>query len=151
MISKFLTAYGLKDDQVKIVRTDQGGELTNSQEFCDTIAVNGYQMDITGAENSSQNGKAECPHWTMANMMRTSLDNASLHPKYWSDALLHSTFVKNILLHSAFNFKCTPYTELTGIKPNRQNLRIFGSRITVRKPGRRVGKVSLQYYNGIFL
>ena len=151
MISKFLVAYGLKDDQVKIIRTDQGGELANSQAFRDAVAAHGYQVEITGAENSSQNGKAERPHRTMANMMRASLDNASLHPKYWSDALLHSAFVKNRLPHAAFNFKSTPYTELTGIKPNLLNLKIFGSRITVRKPGRRIGKVSSQCYNGIFL
>ena len=151
MITKFLQTYGLKDNRVKIIRTDQGGELANSPEFRDTIAKNGYQCEITGAENSSQNGKAERPHRTMANMMRSSLETAGLHPKYWSDALLHSAFIKNRLPHAAFQFKSTPYKELTGIKPNLQHLKLFGARITVRKPGKRVGKVSSQFYNGIFL
>ena len=109
----------------------------------------GYQCEVTGTENSSQNGKAERPHRTMANMMRASLDNASLHPKYWSDAFLHSTFIKNRLPYSAFHFKSTPYQELTGTKPNLQQL--FGSRITVGKPGKRVGKIGSHHYNGIFL
>jgi len=34
-------------------------------------------MEVTGADNSSQNGKAEKPHQTLANMMRASLTNAS--------------------------------------------------------------------------
>lgn len=151
MIKTFLKIYGLKHDGVKIVRTDQGGELANSTQFCKTVAECGYQVEITGADNSSQNGKAERPHRTLANMMRASLDNASLHPKYWSDALLHSAFIKNRLPHAAFRFKSTPYTELTGVKPNLQHLKVFGSRITVRKPGKRVGKISSHFYNGIFL
>ena len=151
MITKFLTAYGLKNNQVKIVRTDQGGELANSKEFKEVVSNCGYQVEITGAENSSQNGKAERPHRTLANMMRASLTNAGLHPKYWSDALLHSAFVKNRLPHSAFNFKSTPYQELTGVKPNLHQLKVFGSRITVRKTGKRIGKVSSHCYHGIFL
>ena len=83
--------------------------------------------------------------------MRASLENASLHPKYWSVALLHSTSVKNRLLHAAFNFKSTPYTELTGIKPNLQHLKLFGARITVRRTGKRVGKISQYDYYSTFL
>ena len=111
----------------------------------------GYQIEVTGADNSSQNGKAERPHRTLANMMRASLENASLHPRYWSDALLHCTFIQNRLPHSAFQFKSTPYTQLTGMKPNLKHLKLFGSRITVRKTGKRIGKVSPHYYTGIFL
>ena len=151
MLNTFLKTYGLKSDGVKLIRTDQGGELARSQQFRDIIASNGYQLEITSADNSSQNGKAERPHRTLANMMRAGLENAGLHPKYWSDALLHSTFIKNRLPHSAFDFKSTPYTELTGVKPNLRHLKIFGSRITVRKTGKRVGKISSHYYNGIFL
>ena len=58
-------------------------------------------------------------------MMRSSLENTSLHKKYWSDALLHSVFVKNRLPHFAFKFKSTLYTALTGVKPNLSNLKIF--------------------------
>ena len=125
--------------------------MARSQTFCRTVASCGYHHEITGADNSSQNGKGEQPHQTLAAMMRSSLDSASLHTKYWSNALLHSVFVKNRLPHFAFDFKSTPYTALIGLKPDLSNLRIFGSRITVRKPGKRVGKISKHFYNGIFL
>ena len=151
MVGKFLRTYGLQNDTVKIVRTDQGGELARSAQFCDIVEKCGYQVEITGADNSSQNGKVERPHQTLANMMRSSLDNASLHSKYWSDALLHCVYVKNRLPHSAFKFHSTPYTQLTGVKPNLAHLIVFGSRITVRKPGKRIGKISTHHYNGIFL
>ena len=150
-IDRFLRTYGLQDDTVKIVRTDQGGELARSTAFCQTVAQCGYQVEITGTDNSSQNGKVERPHQTLAAMMRSSLSNASLHKKYWSDALLHSVYIKNRLPHYAFKFKSTPYTALTGTKPDLSNLKIFGSRITVRKPGLRKGKVNSHHYNGIFL
>ena len=131
MIKTFLNTYGLKNEGVKLIRNDQGGEFDQSQQFRDTVYACGYQVEITGADNSSQNGKAECPHRTLANMMRATLKNAGIHPKYWSDALLQSTFVKNRLPHSAFDFKSTPYTELTGVKPNLQHLQVFCSQITV--------------------
>ena len=115
------------------------------------MAQCGYQVEITGTDNSSQNGKVERPHQTLAAMMRSSLVNDSLHKKYWSDALLHSVFVKNRLPHFAFKFKSTPYTALTGVKPNLSNLKIFGSQITVRKPGLCHGKVNSHHYSGIFL
>ena len=43
LIDRFLRTYGLKDDTVKIVRTDQGGELARSSAFCKTVAQCGYQ------------------------------------------------------------------------------------------------------------
>ena len=125
VITKFIKIYGLKQDLVKVVRTDQGGELAKDLSFREALSTLGYQVEITNADNSSQNGKVERPHCTLGQMMHAALTNAGLHPKYWSDALLHSVFMKNRLPHSVFDFKSTPYQELTGVKPNLSNLKIF--------------------------
>ena len=77
-----MTVYGLKQDGVKIIRSDQGGELAKDSVFRDTVSSCGYQIEITGADNSSQNGKVERPHRTLSQMMRAALSNADLHPKY---------------------------------------------------------------------
>ena len=45
----------------------------------------------------------------------------------------------------------TPYGKLTGNKPDLSYLRIFGSCIVTRKPGRRSPKISKHSYSGIFL
>ena len=149
-VQLFLDQHGLKSG-TRIVRTDQGGELAKSKLMQDTIAAAGYSLEITGSDNSSQNGTVKRPHRTLANMMRAALTNSGLSAKYWSDALVHSVFIKNRLPHAAFKYKSTPYTELTGTKPNMDSIRIFGSPITTRKPGRRPVKLDNHCYNGIFL
>ena len=52
-LKTFLTVYGLKENGVKLIRTDQGGELAQSQQFCNIVSACGYQVEITGADNSS--------------------------------------------------------------------------------------------------
>jgi hypothetical protein len=148
----FLTSYGIKDDNsVQIVRTDQGGEFAKFNAFKQQIEQAGYTLEVTGVDNSSQNGIAERSHKTLANMMRTSLENSGLGPEYWSDVLIHSMFVNNRLPHFAFNNKSTPYEQLCGIKPNLSNLRMFGSLIVARRTGKRPAKLSKHTFNGIFL
>ena len=84
-------------------------------------------------------------------MVIAGLENSGLNPKFWSDALLHAVFVKNRLPHAAFHHKMTPYEQLTGTPPDLSKLRVFGSRIVCRKPGKRSPKLSKHSYNGIFL
>ena len=149
-VKQFLRTYGLKKG-VRIIRTDQGGELARSTLFRNVLQDAGYSIEVTGADNSSQNGIAERPHRTLANMVRTALENAALPYKYWSDALLHAAFVRNRLPHAHFQNKTTPYEKLTGMKPDLTKLRVFGSRIVTRKPGHRHPKISKHSYSGIFL
>ena len=133
-----------------MIRTDQGGELARSRSFQDVLHNANYTIEVTGADNSSQNTVAERPHRTLANMVRAGLENAGLPYKYWSDALLHANFVKNRLPHKFFDSKYTPYEKLTGKKPDLSNLRIFGSKIVTRKPGKHTPKISKHLYSGIF-
>ena len=84
-------------------------------------------------------------------MTRTALLDAGLPHKYWSDGIIHAVFVKNRLPHRAFNMEHTPYEMLTGSKPDLSHLKIFGTPITTRKPGKRPVKLDHHCYNGIFL
>ena len=149
-VRQFLRTYGLTNG-VRIIRTDQGGELSKSTLFRQVLQDFNYSIEVTGADNSSQNGVAERPHRTLANMVRTGLENSALPYKYWSDALLHAVYIHNRLPHSHFHHKSTPYEQLTGIKPDLTKLRVFGSRIIARKPGHRTPKISKHSYSGIFL
>ncbi len=81
-VQKFLKTYGLKSDSVKTIRTDQGGELAKDSAFRNIVNECGYQVQINGSVNSSQNGKVERPHRTLSQMMRAALLNADLHPKF---------------------------------------------------------------------
>ena len=93
-IFQFLRTYG-NTDGVCIIKTDEGGELARSNSFKEVVTKAEYTIEITGADNSSQNGLAERPHRTLGDMARAGLENAGLHVKYWSDALLHAVFIKN--------------------------------------------------------
>jgi hypothetical protein len=47
------------------IRTDNGGELAGSQDFCQTVANHGYLVEPTAPDASNQNGLAERPHKTL--------------------------------------------------------------------------------------
>ena len=149
-VKQFLRTYGNKDG-IRIIRTDQGGELAKSGTFQTMLQDSGYSIEVTGADNSSQNAVVERPHQTLANMVRAGLHNAGLSYSFWSDALLHAVYIKNRLPHYAFSHKSSPYERLTGHTPDLSHLRVFGSRIVTKKPGKRSPKLTKHSYSGIFL
>ena len=73
--------------------------------------------------------------------MRCVLHATGLGPEYWSYALIHFVYVKNRVPHSSIN--TTPYQAMTGNKPNRLNLRIFGSRVVAQMPNTPTGKLDM--------
>ena len=117
----------------RTVRTDQGKELGKSEAFRTMIGDEGFNLELTGAEASSQNGIAEAPNRVLAQMMRCTLYSADLGPEYWSYALRLSVYVKNRLPHTSIN--TTPFQALTGQRPDVSKMRIFGSRVCARIPG----------------
>ena len=140
-IDTFLLKYGIPKGKQRglnlAVRTGQGGELSGSEKFKRILSLHGYSMEPTAAGSSSQNGLAERPNETIGKTLRAMLFGAGLADKYWSDALVHAIFVKNRLPHAHFKYASTPYTELTGTRPNLEKLRVFGCPVTLHKPGRR--------------
>lgn len=81
--------------------------------------------------------------------MRALLHSAQLGPQYWSWALLHAMYHKNRLPHRAITI--TPFKAYPGNRPHLKHLRIFGSPVAVRNPGRRPAKLDTQAMVGIFL
>lgn len=149
MISKFLTVHGNKQEVHRTIRTDQGGELWKSHQFQRMCTDNNFLIEPTASDASFQNGMAERPNRTYGDMMRSLLHGAHLGPEYWSWALLHAVYLKNRLPHRAIGI--TPYQAYTGKRPNLAHLRIFGSPIVSRLPGRRPAKLDHHTSVGIFL
>ena len=134
----------------RIVRTDQGGELARSSEFKTVLESEfGYIVEPTGADNPSQNGGSEIYNDKLAVKTRTLLYQSHLPPKFWSSALIHSVYLHNRLVHSVT--KTTPYQAWYGKPPDLSNLRVFGSRVCVKRPGPRRCKLDQADYSGIFL
>ena len=92
-VQHFLESYRTKGS-IHIIRMDQGGELARSSAFAKAVQSAGYNLETTGADNSSQNSIAERPHQTLANMVRAALENSNVHGRFGSSALLHAVFVK---------------------------------------------------------
>ena len=150
-VTQFLQRFGLKDGTTRQIRCDQGGELAKSSKFREVIQNEGYSIEPTGSDNSSQNGVAERPNRTYGDMMRSMLINAGLSPKFWSYALIQAVFIKNRLPHSHHNFNKTPFEALTGRKPNLKNLKIFGSRVIAKNSVKRKAKLDHNTSSGMFL
>ena len=74
---------------------------------------------------------------------------SGLPPKFWSDAMLHTVYLYKRTVHSAMNR--TPYEMEHGVKPNLSKLRVFGSRVLCKMPGKRSAKLDHHVYKGIFL
>jgi dUTP pyrophosphatase len=133
----------------RTVRVDQGGELGGSKVFASMINECGFTLEVTGSDASAQNGMIENPNRTFGQMMRCMLHSAELGPEYWSYALQHAVYIRNRITH--YSIGKTPYEAMTGDKPDLSGLRIFGSRIYARKPGKRKAKIENNTYKGIFL
>ena len=148
LVSHFLQMYGRHSGGV--IRCDQGGELAQSSAFRSMMMKKHlYVVEPTGADSPSQNGGAEKWNDTLAVTTRALLYGASLPAKYWSAALTHAAYLHNRRVHHGTNN--TPFELWYGRKPNLRRLRVFGSRVCVKRTGYRRAKLDRHDFTGIFI
>ena len=147
IIGIFLTKYGRSKGGS--IRCDQGGELARSEAFRTVCMSKGYLVEPTGADSPSQNGGVERWNGTLAVTVRSLLYGSGLSPKYWSAALSHAVYLHNRRVHMVT--RCTPFEMWHGKKPNLTHLRVFGSRVCVKKSGDRPAKLDRHAFRGIFI
>ena len=105
-------------------------------------------IEPTGADSPSQNG-AVIYNGKLAVRTRSLLFGSGLPAKYWSSALLHLVYLHNRLVHTVT--KKTPFEAYFGIKPDLSLLKVFGSRVCVKRSGSRRSKLDKHDFKGIFL
>ena len=148
LVSHFLQMYGRSSGGV--IRCDQGGELARSASFRTTMMEKHlYVVEPTGADSPSQNAGAEKWNDTLAVTARALLYGAALPAKYWSVALTHAAYIHNRRVHRSI--KSTPYEQWYGRRPDLRRLRVFGSRVCVKRTGSRRAKLDQHAFNGIFI
>ena len=148
LVSHFLQMYGRSSGGV--IRCDQGGELARSASFRTTMLEKHlYAVEPTSADSPSQNAGAEKWNDTLAVTARALLYGAALPAKYWSAALTHAAYLHNRRVHRGI--KCTPFEKWYGRRPDLRRLRVFGSRVCVKRTGLRRAKLDQHAYNGIFI
>ena len=146
----FLETQGNSNCPDRRIRTDGEGSLAESQDCRNMFSKNGYTLQKTATDSTSQNGMAERPHQTLAAMVRCLSYSASLPVTFWADALVYATYVNNRLYHSGI--QDIPYTVWTGSrKANLQHLRALGAHVSVRRSGPRPTKTDPHYVDGQFL
>lgn len=132
-----------------VIRCDLGGELAKCNDFVTRMCKAGYDVEPTGADSPDQNKGAEKWNDTLGVTVRVLLYGAGLTAEYWSAALQHAAFLHNRRVHRSTMM--TPFQGWFGFKPDLQNLRVFGSRVCVKRTGKRRSKLDRHAFTGIFL
>jgi hypothetical protein len=131
------------------IRCDQGGELASCTEFVTKMALLGYDVEPTGADSPEQNKGAEKWNDVFGVTVRVLLYGSGLPAEYWSATLQHAAVLHNRRVHKSIMM--TPFQAWYGFKPDLRNLRVFGSRVCVKRTGKRRSKLDQHSFNGIFI
>jgi hypothetical protein len=131
------------------IRCDLGGELAKCKDFVTRMSLANYDVEPTGADSPDQNKGAERWNDTFGVTVHVLLYGAGLPAEYWSAALQHAAYLHNRRVHRATML--TPFQGWYGFKPDLQNLRVFGSRVCVKRTGKRRSKLDKHAFTGIFI
>ncbi len=133
-----------------LIHTDQSGELAHSFTFIDMLLrKHKYVIEPTGADSPSQNGAVEIYNAKLAVRTGTLLFGSGLPAKYWSSALVHLVYLHNRLVHNVTHK--TPFETYFGVKPDLSFLKLFGSRVCIKRSGSRCSKLDQHDFKGLFL
>nr|GEX29972.1 hypothetical protein [Tanacetum cinerariifolium] len=107
ILRNFITEIeNLKDLNVKIIRSDNGGEFRNKEmdEFC---SRKGIKREFSNARTPQQNSVAERRNKTLIEAARTMLANAKLPVTFWAEAVNTVCYVQNrVLVIKPHNMTC---------------------------------------------
>ena len=105
LIDLFLRTHGLQTTGAgtKVLRTDGEGSLAESTQFRVLLLSHGYLLEKTATDTSSQNGLAEHPHRTLADMTRCLLFSSQMPIYFWADAIVYAAYVYNRLHHASID------------------------------------------------
>jgi hypothetical protein len=136
-------------DYNKTIIVDRGSELGRSVEFKKIAVSHGYLLHTSGPDKSSMNGLGERPHSTIGDAIRTILYSSGLPLKYWNFAFYHYVRLYNFFPHG--ERPASPFELIRGKQPDLSKLRVFGSNVYIRPPGRRPSKLEPHAIQGRFL
>ncbi|CAI7899110.1 unnamed protein product [Closterium sp. NIES-54] len=125
--------------KVKVIRTDNGGELFGA-DFEVVLKKKGIQHQLTVPYNPQQHGVAERFNRTLQEGARTLLGRAGLPDPFWVTALRQVALVKNRVLVTVGDKQWVPYTKWYGSAPAVNMLRAYGCMVVfhVQRPSRQV-------------
>ena len=133
---KYLAEKGMK---IGCLRTDQGGEFTSSifLKFCSEHDI---KRQLLAPYSPQQNGVVERRNRVVVNMVRSMLKDKNLPHELWGEAVNTSLHVLNRAPTRSLD-GATPYEVWTGVKPNLEHFRVFGSLCHVKVLGEKLKKL----------
>ena len=102
--------------ELKILRTDRGGEFTSNQ-FSAYCKEKGIRRQLTVRHTPQQNDVAERKNRTIVEMARSMLKGKGLPNQYWAEAVSTAVYILNRSPTKAVRDK-TPYKAWHGRKPH---------------------------------
>ncbi|KAI3728871.1 hypothetical protein L6452_17516 [Arctium lappa] len=149
LITLIKTIQTNKQNQVKVVRSDNGTEFKNNtlQAFYDS---QGIQQQFFAARTPQQNGVVERRNRTLVEAARSMLAYSGFPLSHWAEAVSNACHTQNrSILHRRFNK--TPYELMNGIKPNVKYFKSFGFKCYVLNDRDSLNKFSPKADEGVFL
>ena len=140
----------LTGKRVKTLRCDNGKEYLNNR-FYKFIREKGIILKNCPAYVHELNGTAERFNRTIMDMERCLLTEAQVHKRYWPEIACAAAYLKNRTLTNTIERK-TPFEIFFKRKPNLAHLRLYDSKVFIRKPEqKRISKWDKKADIGILL
>jgi transposase InsO family protein len=130
-------------------RTDRGGEFT-SNEFNKFCQDNGIRRQLTAAYTPQQNGVAKRRNRTIMNMVRCLLSEKEMPKSLWPEVARWTAHVLNRSYTKAVK-DMVPEERWTGVKPDVEYFRVFGSIAHVHVPEQKRTKLDNRSHKCILL
>jgi hypothetical protein len=146
LIHLHLDQFGAKSIHI---RCNKGGELAGCAAFITGMAERGVIVEPTGSDSPEQNKQAEKWNDIFGVTVRVLLYGSGLPAVFWSAALIHAAYLHNRRVHKSILM--TPFEAWHGFKPDLRRLRVFGSRVCVKRTGKRRSKLDQHSFSGIFI
>lgn len=118
--------------QIKVLRTDNGGEYVNGV-FMEYLKKNGIKHELTVPYNPEQNGAAERVNRTIKEKVRCMLIDSGLSKSVWAEAANTAVYLINRCPAKAIDFK-VPEEMWCERSVSLNHLRIFGSKVLSHTP-----------------
>ncbi|XP_020216691.1 uncharacterized protein LOC109800312 [Cajanus cajan] len=137
------------DKKVKIVRSDNGTEFTNTriQSFFQDEGIV-HQVSCVG--RPQQNGRVKRKHRHILNVARALRFHANLPLSFWGECVLTATHIINRTPTSA-NGGLTPYEMLFGKTPLYDHLQVFGCLCYMKTPLKPNDKFATRAHRCVFV
>ena len=150
---KFVEYVSLVENQldltVKKFRSDGGGEYI-SNEFKDFCRSRGIAVEGSMSYTPQQNGVAERMNRTLMEMARSMISHSNATSNLWAEAVSTAAYIRNRCPTSSFK-GATPYEMLSDVKPDVDNLRVFGCDVYVHVPDQKRRKLDKKAYKAVFV